>query len=120
MINDDLALRDLSEVADAIAAGRITSVQATEACLARIADPPVMFSVVGITASTLQRDLRRFSPDMTATTAAAPAMSVFMSSMPAIGFSARPPESNVTPFPTRAMVSVGDSGVYVRWINRGG
>jgi len=36
MINDDLALRDLSEVADAIAAGRITSVQATEACLARI------------------------------------------------------------------------------------
>ena len=37
MINDDLALRDLSEVADAIAAGRITSVQATEACLARIA-----------------------------------------------------------------------------------
>ena len=36
MNNDDLALRDLSEVADAIAAGRITSVQATEACLARI------------------------------------------------------------------------------------
>ena len=36
MINDDLALRDLSEVADAIAAGRITSVEATEACLARI------------------------------------------------------------------------------------
>src|SRR5260370_4977176 len=36
-INDDLALRDLSDVADAIAAGRITSVQATEACLARIA-----------------------------------------------------------------------------------
>ncbi len=36
MINDDLALRDLSEIADAIAAGRITSVQATEACLARI------------------------------------------------------------------------------------
>jgi aspartyl-tRNA(Asn)/glutamyl-tRNA(Gln) amidotransferase subunit A len=37
MINDDLALRVLSVVADAIAAGRITSVQATEACLARIA-----------------------------------------------------------------------------------
>ena len=36
MINDDLALRDLSEIADAIAAGRITSVEATEACLARI------------------------------------------------------------------------------------
>ena len=36
MINDDPALRDLSEVADAIAAGRLTSVQATEACLARI------------------------------------------------------------------------------------
>ena len=38
MINDDLALRDLSDIADAIAAGRITSVQATEACLARIED----------------------------------------------------------------------------------
>ena len=37
MINEDLALRDLSEIADDIAAGRITSVQATEACLARIA-----------------------------------------------------------------------------------
>jgi len=36
VINDDPALRDLSEVADAIAAGRLTSVQATEACLARI------------------------------------------------------------------------------------
>lgn len=36
MINDDPALRDLSEVADAIAAGHLTSVQATEACLARI------------------------------------------------------------------------------------
>ncbi|MDP2375765.1 amidase [Reyranella sp.] len=35
-MNDDPALRDLSEVADAIAAGRITSVEATEACLARI------------------------------------------------------------------------------------
>ena len=36
MINDDLALRDLCDIADAIAAGRLTSVQATEACLARI------------------------------------------------------------------------------------
>ena len=36
-MNRDLALCDLSEVADAIAAGRVTSVQATEACLARIA-----------------------------------------------------------------------------------
>ncbi|MBS0549148.1 MAG: Asp-tRNA(Asn)/Glu-tRNA(Gln) amidotransferase subunit GatA [Proteobacteria bacterium] len=36
MRNDDLALEDLSAIADAIAAGRITSVEATEACLARI------------------------------------------------------------------------------------
>ncbi|WP_363718644.1 amidase [Reyranella sp.] len=36
MINDDPALRDLSDIADAIATGRLTSVQATEACLARI------------------------------------------------------------------------------------
>ncbi|MFO1079231.1 MAG: amidase [Reyranellaceae bacterium] len=37
MSGPDLALQDLCTVADAIAAGRITSVQATEACLARIA-----------------------------------------------------------------------------------
>jgi aspartyl-tRNA(Asn)/glutamyl-tRNA(Gln) amidotransferase subunit A len=35
-MSDDLARSDLSDVADAIAAGRLTSVQATEACLARI------------------------------------------------------------------------------------
>src|SRR5258708_16403420 len=32
----NLALKDLSEIADAIAARKLTSVQATEACLARI------------------------------------------------------------------------------------
>jgi aspartyl-tRNA(Asn)/glutamyl-tRNA(Gln) amidotransferase subunit A len=36
MRNDDLALEDLSTIADAIAAGKISSVEATEACLARI------------------------------------------------------------------------------------
>ena len=36
MRSDDLALADLSEIADAIAAGEATSVAATEACLARI------------------------------------------------------------------------------------
>jgi aspartyl-tRNA(Asn)/glutamyl-tRNA(Gln) amidotransferase subunit A len=36
MRNDDITLWDLSEVADAIAAKRISSVEATEACLARI------------------------------------------------------------------------------------
>ena len=36
MRTDDLALWELSEIADAIAARRITSVEATEACLARI------------------------------------------------------------------------------------
>ena len=36
MRNDDLALWELSEIADAIADRRITSVEATEACLARI------------------------------------------------------------------------------------
>jgi aspartyl-tRNA(Asn)/glutamyl-tRNA(Gln) amidotransferase subunit A len=36
-MTQDLALCDLSEIADAIAASRVTSVQATEACLARIA-----------------------------------------------------------------------------------
>jgi aspartyl-tRNA(Asn)/glutamyl-tRNA(Gln) amidotransferase subunit A len=36
MRNDDLALEDLSAIAEAIAERRITSVEATEACLARI------------------------------------------------------------------------------------
>ncbi|HEY6979536.1 amidase [Reyranella sp.] len=36
MRNDDLALVDLSEIAEAIAARRVTSVEVTEACLARI------------------------------------------------------------------------------------
>jgi aspartyl-tRNA(Asn)/glutamyl-tRNA(Gln) amidotransferase subunit A len=36
MRNEDLALEDLSAIADAIADKRITSVEATEACLARI------------------------------------------------------------------------------------
>ena len=36
MRNDDLALEDLTAIADAIAARRITSVEATEACLTRI------------------------------------------------------------------------------------
>ena len=36
MKNEDLALDDLTSIADAIAAGRTTSVAATEACLARI------------------------------------------------------------------------------------
>ncbi|WP_439610658.1 amidase [Reyranella sp.] len=36
MKNDDLALDDLTAIADAIAEGRTTSVAATEACLARI------------------------------------------------------------------------------------
>ena len=36
MRNDDIALETLSAIADAIAARRVTSVQATEACLARI------------------------------------------------------------------------------------
>lgn len=35
-MSDDLALQDLCSVADAIAAGKTTSVRATEACLARI------------------------------------------------------------------------------------
>ena len=36
-----------------------------------------------------------------ATTTAAPVMSLFMSSIDALGFKLSPPESNVTPLPTR-------------------
>ena len=42
--------------------------------------------------------------DMIEITRPAPAMSHFIVSMPSLGFNDRPPESNVTPLPTSAIV----------------
>ncbi len=43
-------------------------------------------------------------------TAAAPAMSHFIVSMPFAGLMQRPPESNVMPLPTKAMDALGRAG----------
>ena len=57
---------------------------------------------------------------MVATTTAAPVMSLFMSSIDALGFKLRPPESNVTPLPTRAWVGESPPCRYSRTRKRGG
>src|SRR5205807_2501783 len=60
------------------------------------------FSVDGITPTTLSRGLSRPSASNVPSTAAAPDMSNFMSSIFCTGLIDMPPESNVTPFPTSA------------------
>ena len=55
-----------------------------------------------------------------AATAAAPAMSDFIVSMPVAGLRLRPPESNVMPFPTRATDPLAFGGFHVRVTMRGG
>ena len=57
---------------------------------------------------------------MVATTTAAPVMSLFMSSIDALGFRLKPPESNVTPFPTSAWVGASPPWRYCRIRKRGG
>ena len=53
-------------------------------------------------------------------TTAAPVMSAFMSSIEALGLRLRPPESNVTPLPTRASVGESPPRVDRSTTNRGG
>src|ERR1043166_5926476 len=64
--------------------------------------PEGRFSVAGMTPTTLSRGLSRPSAANVPSTAAAPDMSNFMSSMFCAGLIEIPPESNVTPFPTSA------------------
>ena len=52
-------------------------------------------------------------------TAAAPDMSVFMSSIESLGLRLRPPESKVTPLPTSTMRLRGLAGLWLRWMNFG-
>ncbi len=72
----------------------------------RVASPPNMLSVIGMYARTRHFGARAGRTDMVPTTAAAPAMSFFMSIIPLAGLMERPPESKVIPLPTRAMVPV--------------
>ena len=69
---------------------------------ARMAAPLIMFSVAPMTASTLIGAARSASAAIVSITAAPPAMSNFMSIIPAIDLMARPPLSNVTALPMSA------------------
>ena len=61
--------------------------------------PDGMFSVQAAIACTSTGSFWRATASIAAITAAAPDMSVFMSSMPSLVFSESPPESKVTPLP---------------------
>ena len=68
----------------------------------RCALSPSMFSTRPTRPTTFTFALRPASAAMAPTTAAAPAMSHFMSSMPPAGLMEMPPLSKVTPLPTKA------------------
>ena len=77
----------------------------------RVARPPGMFSAIGTMPRTRRgtpsAPIARIAP----TTAAPPAMSLFIHSMPAAGLIEIPPVSKVTPLPTSASTgSAGASG----------
>ena len=79
-----------------------------------------MFSAIASHPVTLIGSFRRAAASTAPSTAAAPAMSTFMYSMPVDGLSDRPPESNVMPLPTSAAVFVAPAGVHARRTSRGG
>ncbi len=60
-----------------------------------------MFSAMAMTASTATLGLRAAMAFMAPSTAAEPAMSLFMAPMPSAGLMEMPPESKVSPLPTR-------------------
>ena len=62
-----------------------------------------MFSTMAQMPTALTFAFRAASERMTPKTAAAPAMSYFISSMPPAGLMEMPPVSKVTPLPTKAM-----------------
>ena len=66
-----------------------------------MAEPDGMFSVAAIRPWTSAAGLSAGSARMIPSTAAAPAMSYFMRSMPSGGLRSSPPESNVMPLPMR-------------------
>ncbi len=70
-----------------------------------MAVPLGMFSTRPTRPMTFNGSLSRAMASIAPTTVAAPDMSHFMLNMPSLGLSDRPPESNVTPLPTKAMGS---------------
>ena len=65
----------------------------------RVAEPDGMFSVAAMSPCTSTGGRRMGRAPMTPSTAAAPAMSYFIRSMPSDVLRSRPPESNVMPLP---------------------
>ena len=84
------------------------------------AEPDGMLSVHINHAVTLLLQRKAFNADIVANTAAAPLMSIFIASMPSDGFRLSPPESNMTPLPTRPRWPFGSRGVYTKRTMRGG
>ena len=68
-----------------------------------------MLSVSGVNPTTRTGTSSPGSAHIAATTAAAPAMSHFMSIIESAGLIDRPPESNVMPLPTSAIVSTASA-----------
>src|SRR3954466_7268098 len=84
--------------------------------------PDGMFLVQAASAGTSYGTPRSASTPMALMTAAAPDMSIFISSIALDGLSDRPPESNVTPLPTSAIFffdGVLPFGFYARGMKRG-
>jgi hypothetical protein len=84
-----------------------------------MAVPDGMFSTRGMMPTTLTAGLRRAMAIIVPATAAAPDMSIFMVSMLPDGFRLIPPESKVTPLPTRTTVFVAPLGAYAMVTRRG-
>ena len=68
----------------------------------RVAEPDTMFSAIGANVLTLIGSPSAAITNVACTTAAAPAMSDFISFMLCAGLMVRPPESKVMPLPTSA------------------
>ena len=76
----------------------------------RWAVPDGMFSARQSQPVTATGSSRRAAAMTVCSTAAAPAMSDFIASMPAAGLIEMPPESNVMPLPTSATCDLGRDG----------
>ena len=81
--------------------------------------PEGRFSVAGIRPTTLTFGLSRPSISKQPSTAAAPDMSNFISSMFWAGLMEMPPESKVTPLPTSPTGAASPAAVYSRTMKRG-
>ena len=85
----------------------------------RVAVPDGMFSARQSQPDTRTGTSSSASATIVASTAAAPAMSVFMPTIDAIGFSESPPESKVMPLPMSARCTDAPAGAHSRRTSRG-